>query len=139
MTRLPLALITALLLLTALLTLGCGGPQLKSVTISPSTADAKNFANGQVPFVATGIYSGSSKPVQLSAANHIMWCVGSSNGECAGFINPGASVGPDGLAACLSSTSSTVTILAGTVSSAMPGPDAGQTLKVFGSAQLTCP
>ena len=33
-----------------------GAGQLQSIAITPLTADAQNYPNGQVPFVATGIY-----------------------------------------------------------------------------------
>jgi hypothetical protein len=68
----------------------------------------------------------------------VTWCVGTSNGMCAGNIATGASVDGKGVAQCRSRFSGTVTILAG---KGMPpaNPDGGVTLKVFGTAQLTCP
>lgn len=136
----------SLLLLMALFFSGCGSSrQLQSVTVTPSTADAKNFPSGQVQFVATGIYVGSPSPVILTS-NDIQWCYGGTvsgantpPGICAGNIAQFALVDQNGLAQCTSTSfQGSVYILAGTSSGAM-NPDVGPQLKVFGSAQLTCP
>jgi hypothetical protein len=127
-----------LVLLAATLLSSCGaGRRLESVTLSPGTADAQSFPNGQVPFAASGTYSRPPSPVPLTS-NDVVWCVG-ANGVCAGNIVPGATVDQTGLAQCVPAFVGTVTILAGKASSNMVVPDGGQTLKVFGSAQLTCP
>ncbi len=64
------------LLLAAAFTLACGSShKLETVTISPSTADAKNFTNGQVPFTATGTFNNSMSPTPL-ASKDVHWCVG---------------------------------------------------------------
>ena len=135
----------SLLLLVALLFSGCGGHQLKSVTISPATADAKNFPSGNVQFVATGLFSGSSSPVTLTSKD-VQWCYGGvvsamtpMAGTCAGNIAQFATVDQNGVAQCTSTSfQGSVYILAGT-SSAVMMPDVGSQLKVFGSATLTCP
>lgn len=135
----------ALAALSTLVATGCGSSRkLQSVTITPSAADAKSSPSGQVQFVATGVYSNSSKPVTLTSKD-ILWCYGgaamgtASPGVCAGNVAPLASVDPNGLAQCTSATfQGTVSILAGTPGSSVM-PDAGPQLKVFGSAQLTCP
>ncbi len=127
-------LLWALVFGATALALGCGN-QLKSVAVSPATADARNFPNGQVQFTATGIYSGSSQRVPV---NNVTWCIGSSSGVCNGNIASAATVDGRGLAQCVPSKSSTVTVLAGTGGPANM-PDAGHQLAVFGSAQLTCP
>jgi hypothetical protein len=114
---------------------GCGGNNLRSVTVSPAVADAKNFPGGQVQFTATGTYSGSSTPVPV---NSLTWCIGTSAGQCNGNIASAATVTNSGVAQCLPGSSATVTVLAGSGGAAMM-PDMGQQLKVFGSAQLTCP
>ena len=138
---------TLLALLAALCMSACGssGPrQLQSVTLSPATADAKNFPNGEVQFTATGTFSKPPSPVQLTSKD-VLWCVGGlvdvanpTAGICSGNIAPFATINQNGGAQCNASSRGTVNILAGT---AMPpaNPDAGQPLKIFGQAQLTCP
>jgi hypothetical protein len=127
-----------LLLLSLLITIGCGaGGPLKSVTVSPSAADARNFAHGQVPFSATGTFGNSSMPQPLNNKD-ITWCVGTSAGACAGNINSGATVTANGVGACVPTFTGTATILAGKATPAM-NPDEGAQMSVFGAAQLTCP
>jgi hypothetical protein len=128
-----------LMLSAALVLVGCGmDRQLKSVTLSPASADAKSFANGQVPFAANGAFSKPPSPVPLTSKD-VVWCVGNSTGACAGNIDLGAIVDGNGVAQCNSGFVGTATILAGTVLSASMNPDGGSQLKVFGTAQLTCP
>jgi len=139
MTRFSLFPAWPLLLFATLVVSGCGSSrQLQSVTLSPTVADAKNFANGQVPFAATGTFSKPPSPANLTSKD-VSWCVGSSTGACPGNIDTGATVDQNGLTQCNSGFVGTVTILAGSVSSTSMNPDAGSQLKVFGSAQLTCP
>ena len=128
----------SLLLLAVLANGACGsGRQLQSVALSPASADAQNFPNGQVPFAATGTFSKPPSPVQLTSKD-VTWCVGSSNGACAGNIATGATVDQNGVAQCVSGFTGTATILAGTGKASM-NPDEGAQLTVFGAAQLTCP
>ncbi len=127
-----------LLPISLVITIGCGsGGQLKSVTVSPTAADARNFPNGQVPFSAIGTFSNSHSPRPLNS-NDISWCVGTSAGACAGNINSGATVTANGVAACVQTFSGTATILAGKANPPM-NPDGGAQMTVFGAAQLTCP
>jgi hypothetical protein len=128
-------LLWALVFETALWSLGCGGNSLKSVTVSPASAEAQNFPNGQVQFTATGVYSGSSHPAPV---NNLSWCIGSSSGLCNGNIASAATVDGKGLAQCLPSRTGTVTVIAGT-GGAIGMPDTGHQFAVFGTAQLTCP
>jgi hypothetical protein len=126
-----------LLLLLAIA--GCGSNrQLQSVSLSPASADAQNFPNGHVPFIATGTFSKPPSPMNLTSKD-VFWCVGSSNGGCIGNANPGANLDQNGVAQCNPGFVGTATILAGTQSSVMMIPDQGSQLKIFGSAQLTCP
>jgi hypothetical protein len=130
-----------LCLFTLLAAFGCGGRHLQSVTLSPATADAKNFPSGQVTFTATGVFSDSSTPVQLTSKD-VLWCmggIGSTTGQCVGNANPGATLDQNGVAQCLPGFTGTTTVLAGTESSSPSMPDSGPKLKIFGSAQLTCP
>jgi hypothetical protein len=139
MTRFGSCLLFVVLPLIALGIVGCANSrQLQSVTLSPASADAQNFPNGQVSFTATGAFSKAPSPVQLTSKD-VMWCAGSSGGMCVGNINPGVTVDQNGLAQCLPGFTGTVTILAGTGSSSMMNPDGGSQLKTFGAAQLTCP
>jgi len=127
------------LLAAALIMSACGsGRRLQAVTLSPAAADAKNFSNGQVSFTATGAYNKPPSPVTLTSSD-VVWCVGDSTGACAGNINPGAILDQKGTAQCNPFFTGTVTILAGTSPKASPNPDGGSQLKIFGSAQLTCP
>jgi hypothetical protein len=114
------------------------------VSITPATADAKNFANGQVQFIAAGTFSNPPSPVTLTS-QQVTWCYGGlatagtpTAGRCAGNIAQFATVGQNGMAHCASSFQGTVYILAGTEPVSMM-PDGGSQLKVYGSAQLTCP
>jgi hypothetical protein len=126
----PLALLAVLA--------GCGSTrQLQSVSLSPAAADARNFPNGQVSFKATGSFNKPPSPVPLTGQD-VMWCVGTSNGVCAGNISPGATVDQNGTAQCGPAFVGTVSILAGQ-GAVMSMPDTGQQLKIFGAAQLTCP
>jgi hypothetical protein len=119
--------------------LGCGSSrQLQSVTLSPASADAHNFPNGQVLFTATGSFNKPPSPVQLTSKD-VNWCAGSGSGMCVGNINPGVTVDQNGLAQCVPGFTGTATILAGTMPSAMMNPDVGSQLKIFGVARLICP
>lgn len=133
------------LTLLVLATLSCGSNrQLQSVIVNPPTADARNFANGQVQFTAKGVFSGSQMPVTLTSKD-ISWCYGGvanaanpTAGVCAGNVAQFVSVDPNGVAQCDSGFHGVGFVLAGVPSGATM-PDVGQTLKVFGSATLTCP
>ncbi len=145
MTRFPSLSARFLLISTLLFVSSCGSNrQLQSVTLSPASADAKNFPNGQVPFTATGTYSKPPSPVQLTS-KEVLWCVGGpanaanpTAGICVGNIAPFATVDQNGVAQCGPTSQGTVNILAGTASSPMM-TDQGQQLAIFGSALLTCP
>lgn len=131
-------MLAGLLILGELALLGCGSSrQLQSITVSPATADAKDFPNGQVPFAATGLFSKPPSPSPLTSKD-VQWCVGSSSGTCAGNIIPGATVDSNGVAQCGGVFTGTAFVLAGTEGSVM-NPDSGQQFKIFGSAQITCP
>jgi hypothetical protein len=138
-------LVACSLLMIAVASLGCGGrSQLKSISVSPASADAKNFPSGRVQFTATGMFSGSSSAMPLESPA-ILWCVGERTsaangmtGVCSGNVAQFASIDQNGLAQCVGPLQGTVYILAGTYSTPTV-PDQGQQLTVFGSAQLTCP
>src|SRR5579862_8308846 len=99
-------------LLWLLVLSACGsGRHLRTVSITPATADAQNSPSGQVSFVATGTFSDPPSPVTLTSKD-VFWCVGSSDGSCVGNINPGATVDQTGLAQCNSGFAGTANILA---------------------------
>lgn len=137
-------LASCFLLILAAIALGCGNRgQLQSIALNPTTADAKNFPSGQVQFTATGTFSGSTS-MKLGSPQ-ILWCVGSrisaanpTAGVCSGNIAQLASIDQNGLAQCLPPQQGTTYILAGTYTP-QAVPDQGEQLKIFGSAQLTCP
>jgi hypothetical protein len=118
---------------------GCGSNRrLLSVQLSPSSADAQNFPNGQIPFFAVGMYSRPPSSVNLTS-NDVVWCAGTTNGLCVGNVNPGVTVDQSGIAQCNSGFVGTATLLAGTPSKTMVNPDEGIQLKIYGTAQITCP
>jgi|ERR1700722_1320188 len=125
----PSSFPSILLSLTVVLLACSDNRSLQSVTISPTVAKSK------AQFTATGVYN--SMPTHVDITSTATWCVGSSNGLCAGNIAIEASVNA-GLAQCLSGFTGTVTILAGQAGPS-PGPDLGFQLKPFAMAQLNCP
>jgi len=140
MQRLPLALLSLALVLAAALALSCGtGSQnqdpLVSVTLSPATADAADYPNGQVQFVATGYYINPSRTVSpLTAA----W------GTCYQEASTSeVSVTAGGVAQCAPGAVGTFTVWADDP----PLPNVACTAItacgggcfVAGTAQLTCP
>jgi len=132
----------SLLLTLSLVALGCGSSRnLQSVAISPATANAQNFPNGQVAFTATGTFNKPPSPQKLTGMD-ITWCVGTTAGTCPGNIAVGATVDQNGVASCLTvapgTPSKTWLVMAGKAISSM-NPDGGSQMTVFGSAQLTCP
>jgi hypothetical protein len=137
MARLVPWLVLPLLLLAVLATPGCGDSrQLQSVSLTPAMADIQSFSTGVVPFTATGTFSRPPSPAPLTSQD-VVWCIGTSNGACAGNIVVGAAVDQMGKAHCLPGFVGTANILAGKPLPVM-NPDQGPQLKIFGAAQLTC-
>lgn len=135
---------TRLLLLLALLliTLACGSSRtLQSVSVMPAVANAQNFPNGQVPFMATGMFSKPPSPQQLTSKD-VTWCVGVAAGACPGNIAVGATVDQNGVASCLANAPGSLpkswVVMAGKTMPSM-NPDGGSQMTIYGSAQLTCP
>lgn len=106
----------------ALILVACGASNIR---ITPTSADAKNFPGGVVPFAASGV----TNPT---------WCLGTRGGVCNGNIASPAVIDSSGHAQCIQGESGTVTVLAGTGVRVEP-PDQGEQLSHFGTAQLTCP
>jgi len=128
------------LVLAAFFALSCGSgsqSQLQSITVSPATADAQAYLDGQVPFTATGLYVNPSRTVIPQPAN---WAA------CQGNVpTTEVSVTTRGVAQCLSGASGSYTIrawdnLTGPGSYNCPAQTAcGGGCTVTGTAQLTCP
>lgn len=100
---------------------GCGSSTprtLQSMTASPVTADAKDFANGRVKFTATGTYN--QPPTTVTPLPVTAWSV-----------NPTtiATIDANGVAECLPGQVGTVKI---EIAIAGDGP-------LMNVAQLTCP
>jgi len=139
MERLRFTLSFLALGLAASLAMSCGASQgqsqLQSVTLSPATADAQDYPNGQVQFTATGLYNNPSRTVTPLQAT---W------GACYQISTTSAvSVTREGLAQCAPGATGTYTIWANApvdINSGCPAITAcGGGCTVEGNAQLTCP
>lgn len=125
----------------SLAALSCGAgqsqSQLQSMSLSPAAADAKDYANGQVPFTATGYYIHPTHTVTPLSAT---W-VACQNNVPANDV----SVSAAGVAQCDAGASGTFSIDAwDPISSsgiyacpAMTACGGGCTIEA--TAQLTCP
>jgi hypothetical protein len=129
-----------LLVCAALITLSCGSSgrgSLSKVSISPASADASSYPDGEVPFVATGYYSDPSSTVTPFSAT---W------GSCtqAGSATTAVTVSAGGTAQCGSGASGTYTVWAfgldaqGAVCNVLTACGGGCG-HVTGTAQITCP
>ena len=96
------------LLLAASCVLSCGAgqgqSQLQSIALSPATADAQDYPNGQVPFTATGYYNNPSHTVTPQSAT---WGACQQNAT-----TTDVSVTAKGVAQCASGAVGTYTIWA---------------------------
>jgi len=130
-----------LLVLAAAITLACGGSSAhipQSVSVSPATADAKDFSGGQVQFTATAYYKTMPSPVTNASAT---WT------ECyQGMPSNGVSISTNGVAQCASVATGTYTVYAFVPDPSFHGVCASSSLPcggtcggVVGSAQLNCP
>jgi len=127
-------------LFVILTNLGCGSSNrhLQSITVSPATADAKDFSGGQVQFSAMGNYSAA--PMQ-GPIGSVQWCASSSAGVCTSTtVKPGVTISQAGLAQCDAGSMGTWTINANSppTQAGNPGGEIGANF-AFGSATLTCP
>lgn len=135
-----------LVVIAIAITLACGSSAapprnttgiLESVSVNPATADAQNYPNGEVPFIATGYYSTPPSPVTPLTATWGACYEGSSTSE--------VSVSTKGLAQCAGGSVGTFTVFAFAPSnSGLPCPAlttacGGGGCQVTGTAQLTCP
>jgi hypothetical protein len=137
MEKLQPKLFVLTLILCASFTLYCGGTrQLQSITLSPASADARNYSNGQVQFTATGHYNMSPGAVTPQSAE---W------GTCYQNVPTQAvSVTSAGLAQCGSGAVGNYTVFAsdlvssGSSCTVVTACGGGCSI-VQGTAQLTCP
>jgi hypothetical protein len=128
-------------LLSVAITIACGvnAPRtLETVSLSPQSADAQDFSNGQVPFIATGYYSKSPSPVSPENA---LWTA------CfQGQLSSAVSFTQSGVAQCTAGASGTYAVFAHVEDPASKGcpdtainPCAAACGMVMGMASLTCP
>jgi len=129
------------LVAVALQTLGCGSSMsnsnrvLQSMTISPASADAQNFANGRVQFMATGTFNKAPSPQQVTFQPPYAggWSLMANGGA-----SLPATISPTGLAECVPGASGAVTVQA--LASANAAMGTGATgVAVRSTATLTCP
>jgi len=142
MDKLRLTLFLLALVLAASFTLSCGaGSQrsqgqdpLQSITVSPATADAQDYPNGQVQFIATGYYTDPSRAVTPLSAR---W------GTCYQEVSTSeVSVTAAGVAQCAPGAVGTYTVWADDPPSnvyCLAITACGGGCFVAGTAQLTCP
>ena len=121
--------------LATLSTTGCGSSGvnrvLESIQVTPASADAQTFANGDVQFTATGKFSRppSPAPVTFTAPYSGSWLVSDPTI---------ASITQNGVAQCAPGASGIVTVTA--IASTNSCHSTGCTsTAVSGTAKLTCP
>jgi hypothetical protein len=140
MAKLRLALFSLTLVLAASSALSCGARSqsqdpLQTITLSPATANAQDYPNGQVQFVATGYYIDPSRTVSPLSATWGTCYQEASTSE--------VSVTAAGVAQCAPGAIGTYTIWADNppVSgvSCLAITACGGGCFVAGTAQLTCP
>ena len=140
MAKLRLTLFSLALVLAASFALSCGASSqshdpLQSITLSPATADARDYPNGQVQFVATGNYIDPSHTVTPLSATWGTCYQNASTSE--------VSVTAGGMAQCAPGAVGTYTIwaddppLSNVACNAITACGGG--CFVAGTAQLTCP
>jgi len=141
MSTLRLIVFLFVLFVVAGLVLSCGASsqhQLQSITLSPESADPKDYPNGQVQFIATGHYMTAPATVTPMTAN---W------GTCSPPVEPtsAVTVTSTGLAQCANGAVGTYTVWANDplsssgVYSCPASTACGGGCTVEATAQLTCP
>jgi len=130
-----------LLIAAAVITLACGtsrlqGALVQSLVISPASADAQNYPNGQVQFTATAYYETPPSPVKNVQAT---WGACYQNDPTSDI-----SVSTNGLAHCGPGASGVYTVWAYVIANDRGCPEwvnscGGGGCQVTGTAQLTCP
>jgi len=105
-----------------------GFPQ--SVGVCPTTADAKDFPDGQVQFIATAYYTNQPPVTPLSA----FWGACYENAP-----TTDVTLTNKGLAQCVSGASGTYTVFASVPTTCNVITACGGGCQVSGYAKLTCP
>jgi hypothetical protein len=133
--RFMLSFLALVLVASFALSCGAGQGQLQSITLSPVTADAENYPNGQVPFTATGRYVNPPYTVTPQSAT---WVACQQNGP----ITTEVSLTQGGVAQCAIGAAGTYSINAWDADKIEPcAINACGILvcAIVGTAQLTCP
>jgi len=137
MRKLQLALCLLALSVVSLVALSCGtssqgsAGQLQSITLTPAMADAQDYPDGAVPFVATGIYANPPNKVTPLTA---LW------GVCQkGLPTTFASVSTAGVATCGSGSVGAYEVFAYKPTNCNVVNLCGGGCTVEGTAQLSCP
>jgi hypothetical protein len=139
-----------LLVLTAAITLACGSPTspissagctsagsantsgiLQSIALCPATADAKDYTNGEVQFMATGYYDTKPSP---AVAQDITWGVCYQNAPTSAV-----SMNTGGLAQCTAGASGAYNVFASQLTECNAITACGGGCQIAGFAKLTCP
>jgi hypothetical protein len=138
-----------LLVLAAAITLACGSSSShispicsssasatnataipQSVGVCPATADAKDFPDGQVQFIATGYYANQPPLTPLTA----FWGACYQNAP-----TDGVTITKSGLAQCASGASGTYSVFASVPTNCTAITACGGGCQISGYAKLTCP
>jgi hypothetical protein len=114
---------------------GQGQGQLQSISLSPATADAQDYPDGQVPFTATGHYVNPTHTITPQSAT---WVACQQSGP----ITTEVSLSQGGVAQCAIGAAGTYSINAWDTNKIEPcAINACGILvcAIVGTAQLTCP
>jgi hypothetical protein len=140
-----------LLASAALVTFACGSHNprpLQSITLSPASADAQDYPDGKVPFVATGHYNSAPTTVTPLQAN---WAAVSEQTAGSfsifGPVTSAVSIDQTGVAQCTLGAAGTYAVVAWDLQNPSSNVVCGSQSDfgepgcntVQASAQLTCP
>ncbi|HET9364634.1 MAG TPA: hypothetical protein VFP71_06520 [Candidatus Angelobacter sp.] len=140
MRRLSAVILTLALCAVLLPVVSCGGNmsmtgrQLQSITVTPPSADARNFSSGMVQFTAMGNFTMSP----MSAAPAVMWSIG--NPFSSQPAPAGVTISATGLAQCSGFTGSAIVMATAPMDPMIPLAQMSTlTSNVSGSSTLICP
>jgi hypothetical protein len=142
MNRLRTHIALAAITLVAAGLLACGnssdpniGRVLLEISVSPATADASQFSNGQVVFTATGTFSlpPSPAPLTFTAPYAGSFSVANPTNPPATIASVVATGNSTATVQCASGVSGTVPVVASSAA------NNGTQIVITGIAQLTCP
>jgi hypothetical protein len=145
-----LVLLLSLLVAAAAITLACGsspikpnncstsptGPNttgaLESVSLCPAVADAAQFPNGEVQFIASGVYN--TAPLMVTPLQTTGW------GACqAGAGTNDVVISSAGVAKCAAGASGTYSVYTSVPTNCEHVGPCGTGCMISGYAKLTCP